>query len=95
MGVHFLFPAKTFHQPGEIVMIPLIKESYIGCFYFELFSQAVFLNLFPGHVPPTLGTVAAKLELQQGLLNVEMIYRPPQIATASNGMPISTINFKW
>lgn len=96
MGAHFLFPDKaTSHQPSEIVMIPMIKEGHIGGFYFELRSQAVFLNLFPGHVPPTLGTVAAKLELQQGLLDAEMVYRPPQIATASNGMPISMLKFKW
>ena len=56
---------------------------------------AVFLNLVPGHAPPTLGTVAAKLDLQQALLDAKLIYRPPQIATASNGTPISMIRFKW
>lgn len=96
MGAHFLFPAKeTLHHPSEIVMIPLIKDGHIGGFYFELRSQAVFLNLFPGHAPPTLGTVAAKLELQQALLDAELVYRPPSIATASNSVPISMIRFQW
>lgn len=96
MGAHFLFPAKeTLHQPSEIVMIPLIKDGYIGGLYFELRSQAVFLNLFPGHSPPTLGTVAEKLGLQQALLDAELVYRPPSIATASNSMPISMIRFQW
>ncbi len=96
MGAYFLFPAEeTLHQPSEIIMIPLIKDGHIGGFYFELRSQAVFLNLFPGHAPPTIGTVAARLELQQALLDAELVYRPPSIATASNGMPLSRIRFKW
>jgi hypothetical protein len=96
MGAYFLFPAKeTLHQPREIVMIPLIKDGHIGGYYFELRSRAVFLNLFPGHVPPTLGTVASKLELQQGLLDAELVYRPPSIAKASNSLLLSKIRFKW
>ena len=96
MGVHFLFPEKeALHQPSEIVMIPLEKDGHIGGFYFELRSQAVFLNLFPGHAPPTLGAVAEKLELQQVLLDAKLVYRPPNIATASNGIPVSMIRFKW
>lgn len=96
MGAYFLFPAKeTLHQPSEIIMIPLIKDGHIGGFYFELRSQGVFLNLFPGHAPPTLGAVASNLELQQGLLDAELVYRPPNIATASNGMPLSMIRFNW
>jgi hypothetical protein len=50
-------------------------------------AEAVFLNLFLGHTPPALGTVAGSLELQQDLLNAKPVYRPPNIATASNGMP--------
>lgn len=96
MGAHFLFPDKaTSHSLSAIVMIPLIKNGNIGGFYFELRSQPVFLNLFPGHAPLTLGTVAEKLGLQQALLDAKMVYRPPQIATATSGMPISMIKFKW
>lgn len=96
MGAYFLFPEKkTLHQRSEILMIPLIKDGHIGGFYFELRSQAVFLNLFPGHAPPTLGSVAAKLDLKQALLDAELVYRTPSIATASNGMPISWIRFQW
>lgn len=96
MGAHFLFPEKeTLHHRGEIVTIPLIKDGHVGGFYFELRSQAVFLNLFPGHAPPTLGTVAGSLELQQELLDAKLVYRPLNIATASNDMPISMIRLKW
>ena len=96
MGAHFLFPEKeTLHNPREIVTIPLVKNDHIGGFYFELRSQAIFLNLFPGHAPPTLGTVAESLELQQDLLNAKLVYRPPTIATASKCMPISMVRFKW
>ncbi len=96
MGVHFLLPDKaTSHSPSEIIMFPLIKDGNIGGFYFELRSQPVFLNLFPGHAPPTLGAVAEKLGLQQALLDAKMVYRPPQIATISNSMPTSLIKLKW
>jgi hypothetical protein len=96
MGAYFLFPEKeTLHSPSEIVMIPLIKDGHIGGFYFELRSQAVFLNLFPGHALPTLGAAAAQLDLQQALLHAELVYRPPQIAIAANGVPVSMVRFKW
>lgn len=96
MGAHFLFPEKeTQHHPGQIVTIPLLKDDLIGGFYFELRSQAVFLNLFPGHAPPTLGTVSNDLPLQKELLDAKLVYRPPSIATAANGMPVGMIWFNW
>lgn len=96
MGAHFLIPEKeTLRSPSEIVTIPLVKDGHIGGFYFELRSQAVFLNLFPGHAPQTLDTVAGGLELQQALLDAELVCRPPFIATASKGTPISMIRFDW
>jgi len=96
MGAYFLFPAKpTLHQPTEIVIMPLIKEGHIGGIYFELRSQAVFLNLFPGDAPPTLGAVATNLSLQQAILDAELVYRPRRIGTTVNGMPTSTITFQW
>lgn len=46
MGAHFLFPdEETQHQPTEIMITPLMKDGDIGGFYFDLRSQAVFLNL--------------------------------------------------
>jgi len=97
MGAHFLFPHRaTQHYPSEIVVVPLVKDGHIGGFYFELRSQAVFLNLFPGHAPPTLGAVSSfSLGIQKELLEATLIYRPPIIATAANGRPVSTVKFDW
>ena len=96
MGVYFLVPeGETLHQVSEIISIPLIKDGHIGGFYFELRSQAVFLNLFPGHAPQTLGAITEQLEVQQALLDAKLVYRPPRIATASSGIPISMIKFNW
>lgn len=96
MGAYFLFPKKeTLHSSSEIITIPLVKDGHIGGFYFELRSQAIFLNLFPGHAPPALGAVAGCLPLQQDLLDAELVYRPPAIATASNNRPISMIRLEW
>ena len=96
MGAHFIFPEKeTQHDPGAIMMIPLRKDGLIGGFYFELRSQPIFLNLFPGHSPPTLGSVTSDLSVQQDLLDANLVYRPPSVATASNGIPTSMIRFRW
>lgn len=96
MGAHFLVPKKeTFHDLGAILTFPLIKDGYIGGVYFELRTQPIFLNLFPGHAPPTLGEVAESLSLQNHLLDAELIYRPPIIATTPRGVAASMIYFDW
>lgn len=96
MGAYFLFPEKeTQHHPGEIVTIPLVKDDHIGGFYFELRSQAVFLNLLPGHTPWTLGEVAKTLQLNNDVLNAKLVYRPPSIAAAANGLPVGMTRFRW
>ena len=96
MGAHFLFPDReTQHQPTEIMITPLIKDGHIGGFYFDLRSQAVFLNLFPGHAPGRLGEAASSLPLHEDLLSAKLVYRPPVIATASQGVPISMVRLRW
>lgn len=96
MGAYFLFPKKeTLHDPGAILSFPLVKDGCIGGFYFELRTQPVFLNLFPGHAPPALGEVAEGLELQRHLLDADLIYRPPNIVTTPRVAPPSVIYFDW
>lgn len=96
MGAHFLISEKeTLHNPNQIAVIPIFKEGHIGGFYFDLRSQAIFLNLFPGHTPPTLGTVAEKMQLQKPILDATLVYRPLVVATESNGQRTSLIKFKW
>jgi len=95
MGAHFLVPvAESLHSPHEIVVIPLIQGQQIGGFYFELRSQAIFLNLFPGHAPDTLGAIS-DLPLSKELLTARLVYRPPRVATVVNGMPSGLVRFHW
>lgn len=96
MGAYFLFPKKEkLHDPGAILSFPLAKDGCIGGFYFELRTQPIFLNLFPGHAPPALGEVAENLELQRHLLDAELIYRPPNIVTSPREGQPSVIYFDW
>lgn len=96
MGAHFLIPEKnTLHKPNQIAVSPIFKDGHIGGFYFDLRSQAIFLNLFPSHTPPTLGTVAEKMHLQTPILDAKLVYRPLVVATESNGLQTSLIKFKW
>jgi hypothetical protein len=83
------------HQPTEIMIAPLIKGGHIGGFCFDLRSQAVFRNLFPGHAPGTLGEATSSLPLHEDLLSAKLAYRPPLIATASQGIPLSMVRLCW
>jgi hypothetical protein len=80
MGMYFLIPCGSYaHRDGEIVVVPIHRDGEIGGFLFGLRGQFVFLSLFPGHVPPNLGTLVP--ELFPAPLNVaEMIYRPRSIS---------------
>ena len=52
MGAYFLYPTGYYpYIPGEIIVMPIIKDDYIGGFYFGLRGQPVFLNLIPGTSP--------------------------------------------
>lgn len=95
LGAYFLFPkAESLHSPSEILILPLVRGDEIGGFYFELRSQPIFLNLFPGHFPETLGSVAS-IPLAQVLLDAPLVYRPPMVATAVGNLPTGMVRFRW
>jgi hypothetical protein len=95
LGAHFLIPeGECLHSPDEITVIPLIRNGEIGGFFFELRSQAIFLNLFPGHAPASLGAVS-ELPLSRELLDARLVYRPPQVACAVNNFPTGLVRFRW
>lgn len=95
LGAHFLIPKEeSQHSPTEIVVMPVVRADVIGGVYFELRSQPVFLNLFPGSAPPTLGSIA-DLALPQVLLDAPLVYRPEMIATAVEDRPTGLVRFRW
>lgn len=95
MGVYFLYPTGEFrHRAGEIVTTAIKKNGEIGGVYFHLRGFDVFLSLFPGYAPPTLGELGITL-LPEHVLTAKPEYRSRALRTHLNGGSERTVRFHW
>lgn len=95
MGIYFLIPRSSYvHRAGEILVVPLHRDGAIGGFLFGLRGQFVFLNLYPGHAPSTIGTLAPGL-LPPPLDGAELVYRPNLLSLRIGDGDLRHIGIQW
>lgn len=95
MGAYFIFPNNTYsHKPSEILITPIHRAGKIGGFLFGLRGQYIFLNIYPGHAPLPINTLAPGI-FPSPFDVAEMTYRPSAITTQIDQRPLTTINIRW
>lgn len=95
MGAYFLYPAGEFrYRAGEIATTAISKNGEIGGVYFHLRGFDIFLSLFPGHAPSTLGELGITC-LPDHVLTARLEYRSRALTTHLVGASERTIQFFW
>lgn len=95
MGAYFLFPVvPCVHRAGEILLVPVQKEGFIGGFIFGLRGQFVFLNLFPGHAPPQIHKLVPGL-LPESIAMAPLCYRPTVFTVQSQDSNKREVHISW
>jgi len=95
MGAYFLFPQEQFrYQKGQGLITPIHKNGEIGGVYFHLSGFDIFLSLFPGAVPPTLGEMGITT-LPSHILSAVIVYRSPTIITVDIDQRQHETKFNW
>lgn len=95
MGAYFLFPVdKYLYRAGEIFVTPIQRDMEIGGFLFGLRGQFVFLNLFPGHAPPPIATLAPGIVPDQ-IGAAPLYYRPASFDILNAGGTMERIQLQW
>jgi len=95
MGAYFLFPTTQYlHRAGEILIVPIHRDGYIGGFVFGLRGQFIFLSLYPGHVPPPVYTLVPGL-LPKPIGTAPLYYRPTSCNIHIAGGTEGQIQIQW
>ena len=95
LGVYFLHPDGYYpYIPGEILLMPIVKDDLIGGYYFGLRGQPVFLNLLPGTSPAYMYELG-DLPLPKELKMARLEYRPAKLATVFQDGRLSMVKFDW
>ncbi|MEL7941686.1 hypothetical protein [Pseudomonas delhiensis] len=95
MGAYFLCPVTRYeHRVGEILVVPIHRAGQIGGFVFGLRGQYIFLSLFPGHIPPSVGVLAPGL-LPEAVGAAPLHYRPESLRIQTACGAEGSIQLQW
>lgn len=95
MGAYFLVPDRQYvYRANEILVSPISRDGCIGGFLFGLKGQFIFLNLYPGHAPPSIHAIAPKL-LPEEIGTAQLVYRPESLKVHIEGCAEGEIQIQW
>lgn len=95
MGAYFLFPETQYvHRAGEILIVPISRDEFIGGYLFGLRGFFIFLSLYPGHTPPPIHTLAPGL-LPEPIGSAPLYYRPTSLKVKIAGSNEGLIQIQW
>lgn len=95
MGAYFFFPRGEYRiRQGQILTVPIIKNSEIGGFYFHFRGLDVFLSLFPGHSPSPLCEMGVT-GIADYILTADLQYRSSSLLVRNEGSTTAQVQFNW
>ena len=98
LGLYFLCPNGQYRfKVGSFHVFPVIKSDVIGGFVFHVRGIDFFLNLYPGHEPPTLRSLGCNEPTGERdyILDAQPMYRSPSLTVSNEHNEQQIIYFKW
>lgn len=98
MGLYTLcYETLEKFQVGSISFTPIHKDNCIGGFIFHIRGFDFFLSLFPGHAPPSLGTLGLGHDgnIEDHIATALPVYRKELITVYNEKRERSDVYFEW